>query len=42
MKDFSEDFSVKQLVHLHFIQGEQKLYMNLEEWEGVFPVNVNH
>jgi len=32
---------MKQLVHIHFIGGEQGLYMNPGEYKGVFRVNVN-
>lgn len=33
---------MKQLLHIHFIWGEQGLYMNPGEYKGVFRVNVNH
>ena len=30
-----------RLVCIHFTRSDQALYMNLEEWEGVFKVYVN-
>ena len=29
-----------EIVCIHFIWGEQGLYMNLRKWEGVIRVNV--
>lgn len=33
---------MKQLVHIHFTQGDQGLYVNLGEWEEVFSECETH